>query len=402
MVDGRDTWFQLPPNIMIARFKTLLGQLNENLRSRYGTVTSDGTARHGRYTEKILFGADKLCWQSGDTQHALGCSAIPESSLPDDSWGASTDKDSTGAQNRPRYLNSGTMIGRVGHVRELYDYAMTKAGERTGTRGDQYILSEIFGEQEYQRESARQEHPTPWFDWLSNNIGSFRPTNITGLHMDTVPGRNYEFGIGVDYSSQLFFTMTHAHQDTEWIQYNDTAALANLQVRHGLPHPKSVVMPLDLQRARSPFSFPPDSIHHDTDQTGLDLELPDPTYNDWTNLPLAINVHSRKVSPVLHFNGEKSYLDTWWPRMWYHPYAKPLLQKAIENPPALLAKERSLFSRIGGDEPESFWSTVTAAGGAWTDDGEWLSWDSLCGAYEDEIFGVPRSERMVIRTEFNA
>ena len=360
------------------------------MRSRYGTVTEDLGGRVGRFTQKILFGADKICWPMGDEQHDLACSAIPGSSLPEDSWGELTDKDSEGYRNRPRYLNAGTMIGRVRHVKELYDYAMVKIDEEDGLSGDQSILSGIFGEQEYQRELSRQEHPTPWLDWLSNKVGSSKPPNITNLHMKTVAGRNYEFGIGLDYSSRIFFTMNRAHQDAEWIWFNDTRSLETAQARHGIPHPRSLVMSLDLQRAHSPFSLESTSLHQETSSestsTVQETNLPDPLDHDWTNVPLVVNVHSRKISPILHFGDAEPSLDVSWRRMWFHPWSKLLMQKSIETPPTMLAKERSLLPKTGGHEPESFWNMATATGGAWTDDGRWVTWENLCHAYEDDIF----------------
>jgi len=225
---------------------------------------------------------------------------------------------------------------------------------------------------------------SPWLNWLGDKLGSSKAPNISGLHMETQPGQNYEFGIGVDYSSRLFFTMTHAEHDVEWIQFNDTDALSTLQAHHDIPHPKPIVMPLDLQRAKSPFYKRP-AVDGTVESAQEDVpDLPDALTYDWSNLPLAVNVHSRKVSPVIHFDGEKRYVDTWWPRMWYHPWARALLQKNIEEPTQLLSKDRTAF--LTGAKPESFWNTAGGAGGAWTHDGNWMSWNDLCQAYEGEIF----------------
>ena len=129
IVDGYDVWFQLPPEIMIRRYHKMVKEADEHLRGRYGMVTEgkpgDGTAdRVQKYTQKVIFGADKLCWPNPAADPA--CAAIPYSTLPKDVYGADTDKEKEGFHNRPRYLNSGNVIGPAADVRAIYQYALQK------------------------------------------------------------------------------------------------------------------------------------------------------------------------------------------------------------------------------------------------------------------------------------
>jgi hypothetical protein len=92
-----------------------------------------------------------------------------------------------------------------------------------------------------------------------------------------------------------------------------------------------------------------------------------PTALPWKQIPLATNIHVPSIPVLLHFNGDKSYLESWWPNMWYHSYARSLLRRYIRSPPP--ATQR------GG------------RGGVWTDDGRWFSWGDMCGGWEEEVFG---------------
>ncbi|KKY22870.1 hypothetical protein UCRPC4_g03070 [Phaeomoniella chlamydospora] len=384
LVNEDGAWFQLPPSTVIGRFKSLTEQLNENLRAQYGTITGGSdNSRVSRYTQKILFGADKVCNSATNLQADLACAAVPESPLPEDSWGPQTDKDSQGSHNRPRYLHPRTVIGRAGPLKEFYGYAINLIAEQK--LDADYVFSTIFGEQEYQREKWRSTQSTPWSTWLGDKLGSSKTPNISNLHMDVKLGQDYEYGIGLDYSSTLFFTLSRSIKDAEWIQFNDTEGLKTLQERHNIPKPKPVTMPLDLQRTKSPFYR-----RQAGDETKSPMEenfdLPDPKSLDWSNLMLAINAHSKKVSPLLVLEGEdEEHIGNWWSQLWFHPWAKALLQKAIDEPPALLYRDRTAF--LTGSQPEAIMSpTPEEYGGAWIDNGKWLSWDKLCSAYEDEIF----------------
>ena len=249
IIDGYDVWFQLPPEILIRRYHAGVLEVNERLRRRYGMVrdgkSSDMTADMvQKYTQSVVFGADKICWPNPVADPA--CAAIPYSTLPKDVYGPQTDKDPESFHNRPRYLNSGTVIGPAADVRAIYEYAVQKVEQNDrGKIGDQFVFAEIFGEQEFQRESIRRSSQSPggrFYDWLSNSLGTSESplsANITINNMTTVAGQRYEYSIGLDYESRLFQTMTHSADDLEFIVYNSSASLSSIQAahpsRHGLP-----------------------------------------------------------------------------------------------------------------------------------------------------------------------
>ncbi|KAI4130366.1 MAG: hypothetical protein LQ347_003411, partial [Umbilicaria vellea] len=206
VIDGYDIWFQLPPEVMINRYHSTIREANVRLRRQYGMTnrktpwSSDKVSHVPKYTQTVLYGADKLCWPNPADDPA--CAAVPPSTLPSSIYGPQTDLDPTGFLNRPRYLNSGTVIGPVSSVRAIYERALQKVeSEKRGTIGDQFVFAEIFGEQEVQRQISRrasQGASSKWLDWLSNALGTSESGNgnaTAGMNnMTIVPGQRYEYG----------------------------------------------------------------------------------------------------------------------------------------------------------------------------------------------------------------
>ncbi|KAL8686635.1 MAG: hypothetical protein Q9218_006967 [Villophora microphyllina] len=271
IVDGYDAWFQLPPVIMIKRYHTLVSEANDRLRRRYGTVVRKNEGERKateivpRYSQSIVFGADKLCWPNPQSDPA--CAAVPYSTLPKDVYGPATDNDPDSFNNRPRFLNSGTIMGPAKDVRAVYEAAVAKVEkENRGTIGDQFVFAEIFGEQEYQREVQRQSTKSTggkWYEWISNALGgdeSPLSANQTIKNMTAVPGRRYEFGIGLDYESKMFQTMTHSAHDIEFFAHNDSSIVPHILETHPNLKGNPFAMPFDIQMAPehcSAVSFAP-------------------------------------------------------------------------------------------------------------------------------------------------
>ncbi|KAL9100311.1 MAG: hypothetical protein Q9163_004290, partial [Psora crenata] len=221
-------------------------------------------------------------------------------------------------------------MGPVKDVRDIYELAAHKVeAEGRGGLGDQFVFAEIFGEQEFQRETLRRASQGAggrWLDWLSDTLGTSEspiPPNSTIKNMTTVPGQRYEYSMGLDYESRLFQTMTHSADDIEFIAYNSSTDL--LSTHHSLP----LFLPQDLQTAKSPFSYAsPGNRSVESDPKRKTLLLPyspnldnlpdqqvDGTEVTWRDLPLATNTHSAAIPSLLHINGDKSLLTSWWPKL---------------------------------------------------------------------------------------
>lgn len=438
IIDGYDVWFQLPPEVMIRRYHAMVLEANERLRRRYGMVTN-GEPGDGKldmvpkYTQSVIFGADKICWPNPAGDPA--CAAVPYSTLPKDVYGPLTDKDPNAFHNRPRYLNSGTVIGPVADVRAIYEYAVQKVEQKgRGKIGDQFVFAEIFGEQEFQRETIRRSSQSTggrFYDWLSNTLGTSESplsANITMNNMTTVAGQRYEYSIGLDYESHLFQTMTHSADDVEFIVYNSSAFLSSIQAAHPSLHGLPFFLPTDIQKLQPPFSFaspgnPTINLHesknslllpyspsldhlpgqssnptnnnnnniNDTDH--LDDTNPndsntsdDPQPPTWRITPLATNIYTATIPPLLHLNGDKSLLTTWWPQLWHHPYSRALLRAFIRSSQGQTAASAAAK---GG---HSWWDRRGGRGGVWTDQGVWMGWGEVCRGVEREVFGDGKGE----------
>ena len=395
IIDGYDVWLQLPPEILVTRYHRILQDANKRLRKNYGTTTRMKSQRTGqevvpKYNQTVVFGADKICWPNAIKDPA--CAALPPSTLPADMFGPSTDKDPEGFHNRPRYLNSGAVIGPAAGIRSLYERATQKVEEQDrGSIGDQFVFAEILGEQEYIRGLSRESPQDPSGRWWNRLYGALRTSarssardqNIT--KMMAVEGQRYEFSIGLDYESSLFQTMTHSGQDIEHIRYNDSVLLKSIQKQHQPLRVGPSSLPFDLQQNRYPvpyaMQFPPPDSHPQGILYPFSAELDNIGENlTWSNIPLATNIFAASVPALLHVNGDKSRLSTWWQSMWYFRDSRALLRHYMRSPQGL---DAASAAAIGGP---TWWDMRGGKGGVWTDHGTWMDWNEVCRKTEDEVF----------------
>ncbi|KAL8739350.1 MAG: hypothetical protein Q9190_007851, partial [Brigantiaea leucoxantha] len=233
-----------------------------------------------------------------------------------DVYGANTDKDPKGFHNRPRFLNSGAVMGPVAEVRSIYKRALELVEkEHRGGAGDQLFFAQIFGEQEFVRETQRlssQSTTGRFVEFLSNALGGSESplaANQTINNMTVIPGRQYDFGIGLDYQSQLFQTMTHSIDDVEFVSYNDTESMSQILEKHSSLRARPFGLPVDIQMSHGPLWFSsPGNLTGDT-KDGILLPWSEkldalPEALDWYDIPLATNLYSPSVPSLLHVNGD--------------------------------------------------------------------------------------------------
>ncbi|MCJ1473741.1 hypothetical protein MMC13_002392 [Lambiella insularis] len=376
VVDGYDVWFQLPPEVLVSRYHKIMRDTNRQLW-KYGVLLHSDTVggkenRSQKFVQTVLFGADKLCWPNQPNDPA--CAAVPSSTLPKDVYGPGTDKDPEGFSNRPRYLNSGTLIGPAKDIRAIYERALQKVNQGLGAIGDQFIFAEILGEQSYVRLSTPSANrglliPGP-------NTVPFKSIKPVELN----PGRRFDYHIGLDYESSIFQTMTHSVSDITFLTYsaetyNPSEALISDLITARPPFPQNDTLTYLMTNRILPLS------------PALDT-LPPPHQNSWLTVSLATNIRSIKVPALLHINGDKALLDSWWPMMWFQPHARALLRQYMRTPQP--------FVWGTADRQEHMWDRRGGRGGAWTTSGTWISWDILSQGLEDKVFadgkGVWREE----------
>ncbi|RSH80174.1 hypothetical protein EHS25_007279 [Saitozyma podzolica] len=91
LTDATDVWFQLSPQFLVSRFQEL--------------------------DADIVVGADMKCWPNDEDSE--DCTGVAESPLPLGIFSDSDDESGSGFR-RPRWANSGTVIGRLSAMRPIF------------------------------------------------------------------------------------------------------------------------------------------------------------------------------------------------------------------------------------------------------------------------------------------
>jgi hypothetical protein len=390
IIDGFDTWFQLRPSTLLDRYHAINDRANKRIAARIGSAGMKSTERPIRQT--VVFAAQKRCWPA--SQDDSECYAVPESDLPTDIYGPLTDQDS-GDQEAPftkyrqRYLNSGTIMGPVGDIKRIFNAALVKAKEQPASRGsDQAAFAALFGAQEYQRELIRAEHLTSWQKFWAKLYHDGRDEILTDhpthkkpeLATSSDPLAN-EYGIGLDYRSELSLPTVFSEDDAIWLSHSSAADIRSAATKAGVPipdPPRVSHLPQDIVQSTPPFWT--------SDYTGGARV---PASKSWADISLFTNLWTG-VSPVtIHHNahayGLKSRLRTTWRETWYFPYLREILK----------TKAVAYRMPVAVSRGQEWWDPIDERAGVRFNDGHlpggWRDWDSdeLCGTSEiaEGVFG---------------
>ncbi|KAK3063899.1 hypothetical protein LTS18_011839 [Coniosporium uncinatum] len=382
IVDGYDVWFQLPMQVMVKQYRNLVEEANARLAKKYGFSGSDAGVQ--RYTSSIFFGAEKGCWSNANAD--LACTAVPESPLPADVYGKDlTDK--VDYRTRPKWINSGTIMGPAADLRALYQAAVEVSQKINDHMwSDQYVFNQLFGDQEYARGLQQNSSPEDWRHWFGSLLYSQPSKNETPL-MVLDPNKNYEYHIGLDYTKILYQTMTHnTDGEIDFLDYSNSSQLRSVERPH---QSHAIALPDALLSSPGPFAMHATlSVREDSSSDRIvtsyldhndTLDILPPIDTLWRSslVPLATNTYFPSVPSLLHMNGEdsKALMDEYWKKMWFQPYARALLRQHMRH---LLSVEDAAVTpqqRTGGK------------GGVWTDQQTWMPWPEICAGTEDELFG---------------
>ena len=427
VIDGFDEWFQLPASIMEDRYHEINRRENKRLLSRTGQP----------YKQSIITSTQRQCWPG--TGADIACYAAPESPLPAYIFGPETDNMVDGwnryAKLRPRYMNAGFTMGPVKDMRKLWTRAQEYAEENPKVVGlDQNILARIWGEQNYIREFARFNGgplQTKWPDGneLAKNYGQHSnkkdlrgkvakrdqgfpkdKPNEARKPFSPKNGTNYEFGFGLDYSSELSLPTVFAEHDADWFTFSNSSSLANAFAALNVTHPGATrlqddiaglsMAPLAALRVSHAAGDGDSAWDKEEDEHGKALRRIS-TVTTWRDVPLFTNMWTGVTPAIVHHNawrdGLKDRRRTTWERMWYQPYARQLLdawadrhaeKKGSSVKRQISAKFKRLLSRGGIVKHEK--SPRVRELGAYTDndkEGNWVRWKELCGErQQQEVF----------------
>lgn len=370
MLDGYDAWIQLRPQTLVDRF------FDTNLRAdkRVDEGFEGESAERLGVRQEIIFGAQKRCWpwSAGDPP----CYAVPQSSLPSNIYGPETDTDVNNEENpyikyRQRYLNSGVAMGRVGAMRRMFDQALTQAPQDANFGSDQYIFSHIFGDQELYREILRRD------------AGLKPKEGLNEGHIEEVRAKaaarrdgSFEFGIGLDYGSEIGLNTVFAEDDTEWIQFSNEHQLRQAQDSRGILRESRRLDAVadDINATAPPYSTPLGSLPSET--LWQDVSL----FTDvWTGITPVVVHHNA------HRNGMKILRETWWPKIWFQKHLRTLLDASGVGSTGYVA--------IGKPDGREYWSDQWMSGGHGKGDvarearsGRWLQYHDICGEHDQELF----------------
>lgn len=328
MVDAHDVVFQLPMEVLLKRYAALRKQQLAQLIAQHG----DAQVAKYNLAKAIFMGAEKFCWPL-DHRHPA-CWAVPQSSLRPDAYGAETDKDTD--TNRPRFLNSGTIIGPVGDLRRLYEHAhvLWTAYDSWGG-GDQDYFSNIYGRQELSLQRLRNSS-----DWKFSFGEHYEEGDLIWPNMET---KHTDYHLGVDLTSGMFQALNHALDDLSPVVHNNDTDVARRDEEHGT-----------AETYEGTFSFPTD-----LQSVPMPLRGPNGDFN-WKDVRLFSNFHARTIPAILHYNGDKTRMDEWWQRQWWTGQGRYLMEKRMN----------------GGNFTVKTDSTESPR----------LEWEDICGSFDEQLY----------------
>ncbi|WPG99671.1 Hypothetical protein R9X50_00249000 [Acrodontium crateriforme] len=386
LLDGYDIFMQLRPDVLIRRYWSMVDRANARLNAE-GILDKDYGGSRVRQT--IFFGPDKICWPTYPKRPA--CWAVPESSLDKMAFGPNTDRDMI--PNRPRWLNSGTIMGPAKDMRDMFQGVMSMLNRKydesfTQHNSDQYYFQEVWGEQEIARIQLRD--------------GKVEPPEVDdgfGDVPDLSDGRRTEYHIALDYASELFQTNAAYAEFCTWMRYNHSSGstpLLNDINGVSIPHP-------DEHLRLDQFSLPQEVVSSSPPISLKSLQsLGLPLHTGWKEMMLGVNTVTQQPFPMFHMTGDKTIRERWWPRMWFHPHGEALLKASKSSDQqqqvgdgVLIAEVdgiKYVGARVPGSPPlndgqgANTKDTKPNKGGGWSDQGEWISWDTMCATHESTLF----------------
>ena len=336
MVDALDTWFQLPPSVLIHRYHESNRRANRRLAQQRSSSQDVQMM-----DQTIVVSAQKRCWPLPEDGFNLHCDALPESPLQTDLYGPKTEAvswfGSPPNKIRPRYINSGSMLGPIGDMKRYFRRAVWKMDQMLSKvqdlRSDQGIFGEIFGEQEV------------WRQWRRSHNGTEMRNDDLGLPWEetsTTAPALYEYHIGLDYEQNLFLPTVFADQDGDFIYLDDSVKIEDYSRDRGIAPPRLQGVPEDVRSTQNPLAY----VLPERQQ--IDEEL------SWGSMPLYADFYTTAIPVVLHHNAHRNSLknrrEHWWTKTWYFAELRDMLAYRLR--PAPLEPLASLNVDVAGQSEE--------------------------------------------------
>ncbi|KAK2674659.1 hypothetical protein RAB80_009643 [Fusarium oxysporum f. sp. vasinfectum] len=290
VADSADSWFQLPPSVLLWRYHALNEEANERLRAQWPHKSEMPMK------QTIMVSAQKRCWPRAKSGSNLHCDALPESPLREDLYGPETDKDPNlrMVDVRPKYINSGAFIGPVGDMRKYFRraqerYEFGKAEQGNHFYSDQGFFGEIWGEQEM------------WRTWRRELGDAINPSH----NVSTMVRDQFEFHVGLDYNQTISIPTVFEEDDGDILTLNNQTYIAERSRELEIEPVRLTAVPEEIANATNPLA----RILSEEDRRTLnwgDMTL----YADFFTTAIPINIHHNA-----HINNLKNRRVLWWDRM---------------------------------------------------------------------------------------
>lgn len=354
VIDGYDVLAQLPAQAMIEIFFETMARHDKHLADRFG-LTVEQARERGLYTG-VLWGADKGCYPPMFDEPQ--CWGLPPSFLPHNVYGRST-HDGSLAMNDPVYVNAGTVMARVGSIREL-------------THGDLLLINNTFSEDFKYKKSDQYIQGKMYANQEVNRTKALTGGLVPGLEGSRYVPKPSEFGtdrtdyhISVDFESA--FTVT---------QCGNEGWMHNLKFNR----PDGTgVMDEDVGQERESFkSFPiqmPGTIRGALTRLYESIPHKTPAEQWLKNIKLGTNVATGHIYGMYHGTCNKSNFMDRYKALWTYHHSRALMRATTEAfrkkqpladhqidgrtwvAPAYFPEDSALYDPLGGvytdsDDPQ--------------------------------------------------
>ncbi|CAN9165846.1 unnamed protein product [Alternaria alternata] len=386
IVDGQQSWFQLPSDVIVTEYKRLLADANMRLLKKYG-VDKDG---YQKFNQTIVFGAEKMC-ESDD----MACKYVPQSILPDNTYG--TENGRRISDTPAKFIHSKMVMGPASDLKILYQAALEKFMEaRSQSQTVQSVFATLFAEQQLRRdaEEVASKHTSAKVkDFITGRASkSEAERRLERANTELSNTTRHEFSIGLDYTHALFQPLEYCVEDELVpLLHDDSSDLS--QYSRFDSNSQYLSLPTALNETKPPF-WRPDFVEHNPspnekpayiDNLEFTLELDGlPSRKlPWEGVPLIQNTYSGSVPAIIlgsssPSSGERPPIaNVNWDNLWYAGHERAMLRNYFRAPQSPNGYHNHL---VGGDR---YWDNRGGRGGIWTEAEQiWYPWgevDGVCG-----------------------
>ena len=397
IVDGENSWFQLPSDAIIKQYARVLEDANARLLETYG-VDNKGEQK---FKQSIVFAADKFC-----PTDDMACKYAPDSVLPVTLYG---EKENQTAAERPaKYLNAKLIIGPAKDVKELYGAALKIFEKKQAQRQSmQSVFATMFGVQSLEREAERKRNNKSAVAKVKGLFSAKKEKKREKLQTaETTTAsepQQKEFSIGLDYTHALFQPFAYCVED-ELLSLPHDNSTDTTRYQHPNTWTPYLSLPQVLDASNPPFwrfDLEKDNPSPNKKAAYIDKLSPNPDLDvlpdrktPWSDVPLIQNTYTGSVPAIvlrdplaLHRTNapvgtstntdEPPTANITWNDMWYASHKRALLRNYFRTPQSPIGYHNHL---VGGDRQ---WDTRGGRGGVWTaTESVWLPWgevDGVCG-----------------------